>query len=260
MKMDQTDQELEIQRLYQLACSHQPADPRAAIVCAKQILKLEVSHPGAWNLIYHRLGNAEPAGTFEGSFIEYNFAHLREWYQRRRTEKYIRGEQAKLQAQLAAWRKSFDEQNRTGLADRAPVLIMLLLGIVAAVGFGLIVFDNGQKDWFDSLAWEGITIIGGMFLLAFILIFVGVIARRRFTARQTSPRLAPQAPADVRWQAIETHFQHMRADLETQRDQPATIPPAFALFINPDLSLCPTCGRVAGGHQCAPMPIQRSVR
>jgi len=253
VKIDPTDRKLEIPRLYQWARSHQSADPRAAVVCAKQILKREMTHLGAWNLIYHILGDDEPAGAFERSFIEYNFAHLREWYHRQRTAEYLQTERAHLEAQLRAWRKLFDEQNRTGFADRAPVYIILLLGVVSAVGFGLIVFGNSLPALFDARM-----IIGGALFLAGILL--AVLGARRFIPWRARPPLAPQAPAEERWRAIETHFQQLLAELDTPGDAAATIPPAFALFLQRDAAVCPSCGRGADGHQCAPPAMPRQAR
>lgn len=256
-EIDQPGREFEIQQLYQLACAQKVPNPRAAVVLAKRILKLEMSHSGAWNLVYQVLGKDEPAGLFETLFIEYNFIDVREWYQTQKTEKYIRLEQAKIKAQLIAWRKLFDEQNRTAFEDRVPVYIMLLLGIVSGLGLGLIIFGNLLQEIFNSISFEWFKLIGGILLLAFILVLAAIISIRRFTPWRMSRPMAPEAPADVRWKAIETHFQQLLTDLELPSNQAVTIPPAFSLYINPDIPLCPTCGRGAGKHQCASPSIKR---
>ena len=255
--MDATDHEVEIRGLYHLAHSLGTQDARAVAALAKRILKLELSHTGAWNFLYRTLGQDEPAGEFESSFTETNFTDRWEWYKGQREKHYVQHEQAKLKAQLSNWRKLFEEQNKPAFEDFAPGLVIIILGIAAVAGLFLVICGNLLQEGFASFThgWIAITAItlGLLVLISSLAVFL----IRRFNRSKNGKPMAPQAAANLRCSAIENHFQQMLDELEIRGDRKISILPAFALFIEPTAQLCPHCGRRLAGHQCASLPANR---
>lgn len=249
MEINQPASELELRTLYRSACLLQTENPRASVVLAKQVLKIEPTHLGAWNLIYQILGNGDPAGIFEDAFIKYNITSSWGWYQSYRQEKYIAHERAQINARLHAWRQEFDEQNKNTLINLLPGFILVGLAVVAGLGVCLAGFGTFLNDLFWIAGYEWTLTSAGTVCLALSFIIVTIFGWWRFRRIPRDTAIAPQAPAAVRWAAIEAHFQKLRDELE-RGDTATLIPDSFALFINPRLPCCTVCGRTIKGDRC----------